>query len=223
VTPKITTVLVREAAMADRYNPPPNWPQPPADWTPPPSWKPDPSWGPPPYGWQLWIDDAPRRSFLGRRPLGVALGFVVGVTTLLAYVFVFSAPGETNVVTIDPEKRPAPRAPKVDRNADRGPAPTAYQAPTPYTAAPHPHPPPRDSYRDSFPEQPAPSEPSDSGNDRHGDRSRDWPGWPHDDEADPWFANCRQARAAGYGPYRFGRDIEYFWYRDRDRDGVVCD
>jgi hypothetical protein len=43
-----------------RYNPPPNWPKPPADWAPPPGWSPDPSWPPPPSGWRLWVeDDAP--------------------------------------------------------------------------------------------------------------------------------------------------------------------
>ncbi|HEV2638430.1 MAG TPA: hypothetical protein VGX23_25010 [Actinocrinis sp.] len=40
-----------------RYNPPPNWPQPPADWTPPPGWEPDPYWPPPPSGWELWVAD----------------------------------------------------------------------------------------------------------------------------------------------------------------------
>jgi hypothetical protein len=42
-----------------RFNPPPGWPQPPADWVPPPGWKPDPSWPPPPEGWQLWLPDNP--------------------------------------------------------------------------------------------------------------------------------------------------------------------
>lgn len=40
-----------------RFNPPPNWPQPPADWTPPPGWEPDPSWPAPPAGWQPWISE----------------------------------------------------------------------------------------------------------------------------------------------------------------------
>lgn len=40
-----------------RFNPPPNWPAPPAGWTPPPDWRPDPSWPPPPAGWQLWVAD----------------------------------------------------------------------------------------------------------------------------------------------------------------------
>ncbi|NPC97825.1 helix-hairpin-helix domain-containing protein [Nocardioides sp. zg-DK7169] len=41
--------------MSMRYNPPPNWPQPPAGWTPPAGWRPDPAWGPAPPGWQLWL------------------------------------------------------------------------------------------------------------------------------------------------------------------------
>lgn len=43
--------------MADyRYNPPPNWPAPPAQgWTPPRDWQPDPSWGPAPEGWEFWV------------------------------------------------------------------------------------------------------------------------------------------------------------------------
>jgi len=45
--------------MSLRYNPPPNWPPPPADWTPPPGWRPDPSWGPPPPGWRLWVPGPP--------------------------------------------------------------------------------------------------------------------------------------------------------------------
>lgn len=44
-------------ALMSRYNPPPNWPPPPAGWTPPPGWQPDPAWGPPPAGWQLWTQE----------------------------------------------------------------------------------------------------------------------------------------------------------------------
>lgn len=40
-----------------KFNPPPNWPEPPAGWTPPPDWEPDPSWPQPPVGWQLWVDE----------------------------------------------------------------------------------------------------------------------------------------------------------------------
>jgi hypothetical protein len=42
-----------------RFNPPPNWPTPPAGWSPPAGWTPDPSWPPPPPGWRLWVEDVP--------------------------------------------------------------------------------------------------------------------------------------------------------------------
>ncbi|MET9339313.1 thermonuclease family protein [Nonomuraea sp. NPDC003804] len=40
---------------------------------------------------------------------------------------------------------------------------------------------------------------------------------------DPQFRTCAAANAAGYGPYRRGVDPEYYWYEDRDGDGVVCE
>jgi hypothetical protein len=42
-----------------RFNPPPNWPLPPADWSPPAGWQPDPSWPPTPPGWPLWKQVSP--------------------------------------------------------------------------------------------------------------------------------------------------------------------
>ena len=45
--------------MTVRFNPPPNWPPPPAGWTPPANWQPDPGWPPAPAGWTLWVDDYP--------------------------------------------------------------------------------------------------------------------------------------------------------------------
>jgi hypothetical protein len=42
------------------------------------------------------------------------------------------------------------------------------------------------------------------------------------DRLDPRFASCTGVRAAGLGPYRRGRDLEYAWYADPDGDGVVC-
>jgi hypothetical protein len=44
-----------------RFNPPPGWPRPPADWSPPAGWKPDPSWPPSPAGWQFWLPDLDTR------------------------------------------------------------------------------------------------------------------------------------------------------------------
>ncbi len=37
------------------------------------------------------------------------------------------------------------------------------------------------------------------------------------------FSSCKQAIAAGFGPYRRGVDPEYEWYRDADGDGIVCE
>lgn len=41
-------------------------------------------------------------------------------------------------------------------------------------------------------------------------------------ELDPRFPYCKDL-PAGYGPYYEGRDPEYAWYTDRDKDGVVCE
>jgi hypothetical protein len=59
--------------MAMRYNPPPNWPLPPAGWTPPPGWQPDPAWGPAPDGWQVWIEDAAKRPWVLRHKIASAV------------------------------------------------------------------------------------------------------------------------------------------------------
>jgi hypothetical protein len=40
---------------------------------------------------------------------------------------------------------------------------------------------------------------------------------------DPRFSTCTAAKAAGYGPYVRGSDPEYYWYEDRDNDGIVCE
>lgn len=44
-----------------RFNPPPNWPEPPHDgWTPPADFRPQHAWGPVPAGWRLWLKDRPQ-------------------------------------------------------------------------------------------------------------------------------------------------------------------
>jgi hypothetical protein len=42
------------------------------------------------------------------------------------------------------------------------------------------------------------------------------------DGSDPKFSSCKEALAAGYGPYKKG-EPEYEWYRDGDGDGTVCE
>jgi hypothetical protein len=39
---------------------------------------------------------------------------------------------------------------------------------------------------------------------------------------DRMFASCKEAVAAGYGPYTKGRHPEYEWYVDADGNGVAC-
>lgn len=42
--------------MTTRFNPPPNWPEPPHDgWLPPEDFQPQYGWGPVPAGWRLWL------------------------------------------------------------------------------------------------------------------------------------------------------------------------
>jgi hypothetical protein len=43
------------------------------------------------------------------------------------------------------------------------------------------------------------------------------------ESADPNYGTCKQAIAAGKGPYFQDRDPEYAYYNDRDRDGIVCE
>lgn len=46
--------------MNQRFNPPPNWPEPPHDqWIPPADFRPQPRWGPVPAGWRLWLGHRP--------------------------------------------------------------------------------------------------------------------------------------------------------------------
>lgn len=40
---------------------------------------------------------------------------------------------------------------------------------------------------------------------------------------DKRYPSCKEAIAAGLGPYVKGQDPEYAWYRDSDGDGIVCE
>lgn len=46
---------------------------------------------------------------------------------------------------------------------------------------------------------------------------------PSNSATDPRFGTCGEAIASGFGPYVKGKDAEYSWYIDRDKDGVVCE
>lgn len=111
--------------MASRYNPPPNWPQPPAGWTPEPGWQPNPEWGPPPPGHQLWVEDPPQKKS------GKGKKILVGVVAAVVLIIVLanlggggdgdvatpvaesqaSAPAETSEAPTEaPAEEPAPPA-----------------------------------------------------------------------------------------------------------------
>ena len=54
--------------QSHRFNPPPNWPEPPHDgWLPPADFRPQAHWGPVPAGWRLWLKG--RSTGRGEAPL----------------------------------------------------------------------------------------------------------------------------------------------------------
>lgn len=71
-----------------RFNPPPNWPAPPAGWVPDQDWRPDPSWPAPPPGWQLWMNDSADPGVVGssrpRRKTRLVAGCAAAVVALVA-------------------------------------------------------------------------------------------------------------------------------------------
>jgi len=96
--------------MAQRFNPPPNWPKPPAGWGPSAGWRPDPSWPAAPRGWQLWVDDdtnssgtsartaVTRGGGVGQVIVAIALACVFGLGLLLALVAL--ATGEPGIAMV---------------------------------------------------------------------------------------------------------------------------
>lgn len=98
-------------------------------------------------------------------------------------------------------ERPTPAA-ETTVASSRGPLRRAV----PQQQLPPPPPPPPPPSPTASPSAPA-SSPSPS---------------PSEDTLDPWFRSCDEANENGYGPYFRGQDIEYYWYRDRNGDGVVC-
>jgi len=52
---------------------------------------------------------------------------------------------------------------------------------------------------------------------------RGGPGTGDGPDTDPRYDSCAEVVDAGLGPYRAGRDPEYSWYPDDDRDGMACE
>ncbi|GGK62583.1 hypothetical protein Ppa06_21130 [Planomonospora parontospora subsp. parontospora] len=128
--------------MARRFNPPPNWPALPDDWTPPSGWRPDPSWPPPPAGWQLWSDDSGYAARLAKRvclgpvahsPVRKAIrGTLVGLLASAVAVNAFSggeppAPAAATANAV-PSSRPTPTAAVTSAAPSFIPTPTTSPA-----------------------------------------------------------------------------------------------
>lgn len=114
-----------------RYNPPPNWPPPPAGWTPPPGWKPEPSWGPPPPGWQLYVDDkAPAAAAAGAGGFHVPAGswvqkkrWAIPIFGLVALTLLLLGVGVLGALAGDPVPAAAPVAPEASVTSSPEPSP----------------------------------------------------------------------------------------------------
>ena len=78
-------------ALARRFNPPPNWPPAPANWTPPPSWQPDPAWEAPPPGWELWTTYR-----ANPRAVAWAFAFAGGYYALILLIALIGTGGDLN-------------------------------------------------------------------------------------------------------------------------------
>jgi hypothetical protein len=105
----------------------------------------------------------------------------------------FSASTESPAVQ-SPPPAPAPESPTPGTEVTAAPRGVPVRQAVPPQQLPPPPPPP----------SPTPSPP------------------PTADTVDPWFPSCDEANQNGYGPYLRDQDPEYYWYRDRNRDGVVC-
>ena len=110
--------------MRQKYNSPPNWPAPPANWTPPKDWRPDPLWGPAPAGWQFWVPASglSTGSKLGIGAAAVAATLVVGIG-----IGASSGSGSTAAEVA---------APTTSTSASVAPAPKASKTAEPEQAAP---------------------------------------------------------------------------------------
>jgi Excalibur calcium-binding domain len=110
-----------------------------------------------------------------------------------------------------------------DRRPDSFSAATGSPAlPSPPTGSPprtaSPPAPPGEPMRLAVPpqEQPPPPPPTTSPPSPTPSQS------PTEDALDPRFSDCDEANENGFGPYFRDEDPEYWWYPDRNEDGVVC-
>ncbi|MBE1533582.1 excalibur calcium-binding domain-containing protein [Actinomadura algeriensis] len=133
---------------------------------------------------------------VGSMLFGCVTGLAIGVTPTAeetGAAAASSSPSPSEEPSSTPETTPT--ATPTARAATPTPTPSDVPDPDPTTTKPKP----RKTTREPEPEpEPEP-------------------------RTDPRFSSCTKAKASGYGPYTRGVHREYFWYQDRDGDGVVCE
>ncbi|HEY8472470.1 MAG TPA: excalibur calcium-binding domain-containing protein [Natronosporangium sp.] len=157
-------------------------------------------------------DEAPptaQPSGRGRRLTVAAAGGAVLVSLVAIGIALPDRDPPADAFPATPEPPPATVAPATTAPAnptEAAPAPEAREpvrlADPPEAAPPPPPPSPTESPSPSPSPTPSPTS--------------------SEDPVDPWFPNCAEANRNGYGPYFRDRDPEYWWYPDRNGDGVVC-
>ncbi len=204
--------------MSKRFNPPPNWPAPPAGFRPLPGWQPDPSWPPPPPGWELWIEDGKAHWFaqyklpIGLGCLGVGFALLVLIGIIAAIVGTdTTAPTQPRTAVKPPAEANPPEEPTISSSA--GP-----QSPTSAATPP--------------PERSATTSPKSKGVKAIEPKSttstsRRTASTPQRTTSKPkstsvYYVNCSAARAAGAVPLYRG-EPGYRSGLDRDDDGVACE
>jgi excalibur calcium-binding domain-containing protein len=155
-------------------------------------------------------EQAPHSPPRGRRRVQTAAALTAALASLLAIAAVLVAGGDQrpNSFSAATQSPAAPSPPPVTTSeppvpVEQSPRPSRSQ-PLRQAVPPQQQPPPP-------PSPPTTSSPSPSLSPS-----------PSADTVDPRFSSCDEANRNGYGPYRRDQDPEYWWYRDRNGDGVVC-
>ena len=208
--------------MAQRFNPPPNWPAPPSGWTPRPGWQPDPASGTPPPGHQLWIQVG-RGGWFRRHK----------VITLILVVLLIG--GISNLANDEPATDAAAlRSPLIGANeaSNATPTPSASDSAAAAAASLAVKRQAAEAARKAAAAAAKQKEAAAAKRKAAAAAKRKAAAVAAKRKAaalaksqadvDPRFPYCKDL-PAGYGPYFKGRDPEYYWYRDADNDGEVCE
>lgn len=120
-----------------------------------------------------------------------------------------------------PEPSPPVPVPSPQPSAAQPPAP--QPSPQPPASGPGSQGPPN---KPSHPAKPSPPRPDDGAHPGEPGGNPSPPGHqprPTGPKVDQQYASCEDVLAAGLGPYKAARDVEYAWYADPDADGWACE